>query len=130
MLKEIRAKDGRSDKIQGTLHVSELVSFLFSLPYMSTMLCQWPIYKIRICEPTLFHATGLPLDDQPGSSRAAPQTPNPALRGACVISMLVQAEYMYILCILYTSISISTMHYWTSNAVLTYYVVLPRFGSV
>ena len=76
MLKEIRDKDG--DKIQGILDVSELVSFLFSPPYISTMFCQWPINEIRICEPTRFHAAGLPLDDQPGSSRAAPQTPNPA----------------------------------------------------
>ena len=96
MLKEIRAKDGRSDKIQGTNHVSELVSFCFRL--LTCLLCSVNGQSIKSeFVSLLFHAAGLPLDDQPGSSRAAPQTPDPALRGTCVISMLVQAEYMYIL---------------------------------
>ena len=97
------------------------ICFIFvSPPGTSTIFyCQWPINEIRICEPTLFHAAGLPLDDQPGSSRAAPQTPNPAPHGTCMIKVLVSGR-VYVLCIpvsvyLLVCITGPVMHSWPTT---------------
>ena len=85
--------------MQRTPVVSELVSLLFSPPGTSTTVSSTVNdNEIRICEPTLFHATRLPLDGQLESNRAAPQTPNPALHGTCDMCVIKVAEYMQSIC--------------------------------